>query len=97
MRFVRTPYDSEVSEDLLRDPGHAQASLRETIGERSCQAQDVAIWSRKHYQPRPTFCRSDGEIGKYRRYCEQFYPDGQAYVSRDKQGAMLPVPKGAQG
>ena len=37
--------------------------------------QDVAIWSRKRYRPRPRLCRSDGEIGLYRRYCEQFYPD----------------------
>ena len=40
--------------------------------------QDVVIWGRKQYRPRPMLCRSDGEIGKYRRYCEQFYPDGQA-------------------
>lgn len=40
--------------------------------------QDVVIWSRKQYRPRPMLCRSDGEIGKYRRYCEQFYPDAQS-------------------
>ena len=39
--------------------------------------QDVVIWSRKRYRPRPVLCPSDGEIGKYRRYCEQFYPDRQ--------------------
>ena len=39
--------------------------------------QDVVIWSRKRYRPRPFLCRSDGEIGIYRRYCEQFYPDGR--------------------
>ncbi len=39
--------------------------------------QDVVIWSRKRYRPRPHLCRSDGEIGKYRRYCEQFYPDAR--------------------
>ena len=37
--------------------------------------QDVAIWSRKRYRPQPRLCRSDGEIGLYRRYCEQFYPE----------------------
>ena len=37
--------------------------------------QDVAIWSRKRYRPRPRLCRSDGEIGLFRRYCEQFYPE----------------------
>ena len=39
--------------------------------------QDVVIWGRKRYRPRPMLCRSDGEIGTYRRYCEQFYPDRQ--------------------
>ena len=36
--------------------------------------QDVEIWSRKSYQPHPRLCRSDGPIGRYRRYCRQFYP-----------------------
>ena len=35
--------------------------------------QDVVIWSRKRYQPRPRLCRSDGEIMTYRGYCRQFY------------------------
>ena len=38
--------------------------------------QDVTIWSRKSYRPHPRLCRSDGPIGKYRRYCSQFYPHG---------------------
>lgn len=46
--------------------------------------QDVVIWSRKHYRPRPLFCRSDGEIGTYRRYCEQFYPDRPDRVQTDE-------------
>ena len=37
--------------------------------------QDVVIWKRKQYRSRPGLCRSDGEIGVYRRYCRQFYPD----------------------
>ena len=37
--------------------------------------QDVKIWSRKRYQSRPRLCGSDGEIGPFRRYCKQFYPD----------------------
>ena len=37
--------------------------------------QDEAIWSRKRYRPSPSLCRSDGEIGKYRRYCRQFYAE----------------------
>ena len=41
--------------------------------------QDVTIWGRKQYRPRPRLCQSDGEIGKYRRYCKQFYPDLEDY------------------
>ena len=37
--------------------------------------QDVVIWSRKRYRPRPRLCRSDGEIMPFRTYCAQFYPD----------------------
>ena len=37
--------------------------------------QDVTIWSRKHYRPRPRLNRADGEIGLFREYCAQFYPD----------------------
>ena len=37
--------------------------------------QDVVIWRQKSYRLRPHLCRSDGAIGKYRRYCRQFYPD----------------------
>ncbi len=37
--------------------------------------QDVEIWSRKRYLSRPRLCRSDGEIGTFRRYCKQFYPE----------------------
>ena len=49
--------------------------------------QDVAIWGRKRYRPRPFLCRSDGEIGIFRRYCEQFYPDGRVCA---RQGAERP-------
>ena len=37
--------------------------------------QDVAIWSRKRFRLHPRLCRSDGEIGTFRRYCRQFYRD----------------------
>ena len=36
--------------------------------------QDIEIWRRKKYRPHPRLCRSDGAIGRYRRYCRQFYP-----------------------
>ena len=39
--------------------------------------QDVVIWGNKRYRSAPRLCRSDGEIGVYRRYCRQFYPDRQ--------------------
>lgn len=37
--------------------------------------QDVVIWRRKKYRPKPRLNRADGEILAYRRYCEQFYRD----------------------
>ena len=37
--------------------------------------QDVAIWERMRYQPKPRLCRADGPIGQYRRYCRQFYSE----------------------
>ena len=37
--------------------------------------QEVIIWSRKGYEPRPKLCRSDGEIMPFRAYCAQFYPE----------------------
>lgn len=49
--------------------------------------QDAIIWARKQYQSHPRLCQSDGEIEKYRRYCEQFYPEirdsGQGRYSKD--------------
>lgn len=38
-------------------------------------AQDVIIWGKKQYWPRPRLSRSDGDIMAYRRYCRQFYPE----------------------
>ena len=43
--------------------------------ERRFVLQDVVIWDRKRYRSPPRLCRADGPIGKYRRYCRQFYPD----------------------
>lgn len=39
--------------------------------------QDVIIWRRKKYRPRPRLCRSDGEIMTFRAYCSQFYPSAE--------------------
>ena len=46
--------------------------------------QDVVIWERKQYRPRPRLSRSDGEIGLFRRYCEQFYPDRYGDAGPDR-------------
>ncbi len=46
--------------------------------------QDVVIWRRKTFRPRPLLCRSDGEIMKFRRYCEQFYPDGKLLLADER-------------
>jgi len=45
--------------------------------------QDVIIWERKKYLPRPRLSRADGEIAVYRRYCQQFYGDARDQVGRD--------------
>ena len=44
--------------------------------------QDVKIWGKKTYRTHPRLCRADGAIGKYRRYCRQFYPDAR-HADRD--------------
>ena len=46
--------------------------------------QDVVIWERKQYRPRPRLSRADGEIGLYRRYCEPFYPDRYGDAGSDR-------------
>ena len=45
--------------------------------------QDVTVWSKKRYRPRPQLSRSDGEVATYRRYCRQFYPELYPEESRD--------------
>ena len=49
--------------------------------------QDVVIWSRKRYRPRPRLSRSDGEVPAYRRYCRQFYPE--LYAEADRENVQL--------
>ncbi len=49
--------------------------------------QDVAIWRRKRYEPRPRLCRSDGEITTYRAYCEQFYPGPEEVLQLPREEA----------
>ncbi len=45
--------------------------------------QDVVIWERKRFRSHPRLCRADGPLGKYRRYCRQFYPE----LEPEKPGA----------
>ena len=51
--------------------------------------QDVVIWQRKRYRPVPALCRSDGEIGLYRRYCRQFYPEPRDSVQNTPSGGAI--------
>ena len=67
---------------VLRGMGFLPPRLRARImnkviisGQKRDVLQDVVIWDRKRFLPRPLLCRSDGEIIRFRRYCEQFYPD----------------------
>ena len=45
-------------------------------------AQDVVIWERKRYRTPPRLSQTDGPIGKYRRYCQQFYPENPGGTGR---------------
>ena len=49
--------------------------------------QDQKIWCRKRFRAPPVLSRADGEIGLFRRYCRQFYPEtetgGRAGPDRD--------------
>ena len=40
--------------------------------------RDAEIWSRQRYQPRPVLSRADGDLFRFRRYCEQFYGEANA-------------------
>jgi len=39
---------------------------------------DEKVWSRMAFQPNPRLCQTDRDIFRYRRYCEQFYPDNES-------------------
>lgn len=43
--------------------------------------QDLEIWQRKRYLDRPRIVSGDGPIGRYRRWCRQFYPNIQEAAS----------------
>lgn len=37
-------------------------------------SKDTAIFNHRRYLQHPILCASDGELHKFRRYCQQFYP-----------------------
>jgi len=55
--------------------------------ERRFVLQDVIIWERKRYRTPPRLSRTDGPIGKYRRYCLQFYADLPTTTSELRAGS----------
>ena len=42
---------------------------------------DEKIWSRMAFQPNPGLCQTDRDIFRYRRYCEQFYPNNEPCIA----------------
>lgn len=36
-------------------------------------SKDIKIWNHRRYLEHPILCASDGELHKFRRYCQQFY------------------------
>ena len=80
MRRVREPRRPIVGMRFLPSRLRTRLLNRMVIATLSRDSmQDTLIWGRKRYRPRPSLCRSDGEIGVYRRYCKQFYPDERVY------------------
>lgn len=45
-------------------------------------AKDFPIWENKRYLTRPTLAKGDGPIGVYRRWCTQFYGEGETQVEQ---------------
>ncbi len=46
------------------------------LGFRADVMQDLPIWERKTYLPRPALAEGDGPVGLYRKWVRQFYDDG---------------------
>ena len=45
--------------------------------------QDIAIWERKRYAPRPVLCSLDGPVHPMRRWYAQFYEDRRVVTRRN--------------
>lgn len=40
--------------------------------------QDFEVWENKLYLDKPVLAAGDGPLGRYRKYCRQFYPELRA-------------------
>ncbi len=47
--------------------------------------QDVPIWNRRIFRPRPVLNSEDGKIMLFRRYCSQFYPENENTAGRTRR------------
>ena len=47
--------------------------------------QDVPIWNRRVFRPRPVLSSDDGKIMLFRRYCSQFYPENEKTAGRTRR------------
>lgn len=45
--------------------------------------QDLPVWNRKIFRPRPVLSGADGKIMLFRRYCRQFYPENESGARQD--------------
>ena len=47
--------------------------------------QDVPIWNRRIFRPRPVLNSKDGKIMLFRRYCSQFYPENEKTAGQTRR------------
>jgi hypothetical protein len=53
--------------------------------------QDFKIWNDKRYLPVPKLSRIDGPIGLFRKWAQQFYPEGASPLAALAEAAPLPA------
>ena len=69
-------------------PKRARAKLMNYIlleGQVKDVEQDVPVWNRRIYRPKPVLNREDGKIMLFRRYCSQFYPENENIIGRTRR------------
>ena len=47
--------------------------------------QDLPVWNRRIFRPRPVLSSADGKVMLFRRYCSQFYPENQNTAGRARR------------